>query len=71
MQNASVVTRIWKVNEGHPGRSSVGGAKPKLLDQLREALRSRHYSRQTEQTYCMWFKRFIYFHNIRSPVDGL
>jgi len=26
--------------------------KPKLPDQLRESLRSRHYSRRTEQTYC-------------------
>ena len=33
--------------------------KPKLLDPLQEALRSRHYSRRTEQTYCHWAKRFI------------
>jgi hypothetical protein len=33
--------------------------KPKLLDQLREAPRSRHYSRRTEQIYCHWVKRFI------------
>ncbi len=32
---------------------------PKLLDRLREALRTRHYSRRTEQTYCHWIKRFI------------
>jgi len=43
--------------------------KPKLLDSLREALRSRHYSRRTEQTYCHWVKRFIYFHNVRHPMD--
>jgi len=43
--------------------------KPKLLDCLREALRSRHYSRRTEQTYCHWVKRFIYFHNVRHPID--
>jgi integrase len=30
---------------------SVTATKPKLLDQLRRALRSRHYSRRTEQTY--------------------
>lgn len=28
--------------------------QPKLLDRMREALRSRHYSRRTEQTYCHW-----------------
>lgn len=43
--------------------------KPKLLDLLREALRSRHYSRRTEQTYCSWVKRFIYFHNLRHPKE--
>lgn len=26
-------------------------AEPKLLDRMREALRNRHYSRRTEQTY--------------------
>lgn len=41
--------------------------KPKLLDQLREALRSRHYSRWTEQTYCHWVRRFIFFHNGLLP----
>lgn len=43
--------------------------KPKLLDQLRQALRSRHYSRRTEQTYCLWVKRFIFFHNVRHPSE--
>jgi len=45
------------------------GQKPKLLDRLREALRSHHYSRRTEQTYCHWVKRFIFFHNMRHPAD--
>jgi integron integrase len=43
--------------------------KPKLLDRLREALRSRHYSRRTEQSYYHWVKRFIYFHNLRHPAE--
>ena len=42
---------------------------PKLLDRLREALRSRHYSRRTEQTYCHWVKRFIFFHKVRHPAE--
>jgi integron integrase len=45
------------------------GAKPKLLDRLREALRSRHYSRCTEQAYCLWVKRFIFFHHVRHPAE--
>ncbi|MGH7363678.1 MAG: phage integrase N-terminal SAM-like domain-containing protein, partial [Candidatus Methylomirabilales bacterium] len=43
--------------------------QPKLLDRLREALRSRHYSRATEQCYCHWVKRFIFFHNVRHPAE--
>jgi integron integrase len=42
---------------------------PKLLDQMREALRSRHYSRRTEQTYCQWVKRCIHFHHVRHPAE--
>jgi len=43
--------------------------QPKLLDRLCEALRARHYSRRTEQTYCCWVKRFVYFHNVRHPKE--
>jgi hypothetical protein len=49
--------------------AGVQDRKPKLLDRLREALRSRHYSRRTEQTYCQWVKRFIFFHNVRHPAE--
>jgi len=43
--------------------------RPKLLDRLREALRARHYSPRTEQTYRHWVKRFIFFHNVRHPAE--
>jgi integron integrase len=43
--------------------------QPKLLDRLREALRARHYSPRTEQTYRHWVKRFIFFHDVRHPVE--
>lgn len=42
---------------------------PKLMEQLHQPLRSRHYSRRTEQAYCHWDKRFIYFHNICHPAE--
>lgn len=42
---------------------------PKLLDQLRERIRYRHYSLRTEQAYVHWVKRFIYFHGKRHPRD--
>lgn len=53
----------------HLNLKPITKRKPKLLDQLREALRSRHYSHQTEKTYVMWVKRFIYFHNVRHPAE--
>lgn len=37
----------------------------RLLEQVRQTLRSRHYSRLTEQTHCQCDKRFIYFHKVR------
>jgi len=43
--------------------------KPKLLDQARIALRSRHYSKSTEQTYIHWIKRYIFFHKVRHPAE--
>jgi integron integrase len=43
--------------------------KPKLLDQLRHAIRLRHYSIRTEEAYVQWAKRFILFHNMRHPRD--
>ena len=42
---------------------------PKLLDQVRDKLRVKHYSIRTEQTYVDWIKRFIYFHDKRHPKE--
>ena len=42
---------------------------PKLLDQVRETLRTKHYSYRTEQTYVDCIKRFIMFHNKRHPQE--
>ena len=43
--------------------------KPKLLDQVRQAIRTRHYSPKTEESYAHWTKRFIFFHNKRHPAE--
>ncbi|MDO9556122.1 MAG: integron integrase [Coriobacteriia bacterium] len=40
---------------------------PKLMDQIRDALRARHYSVRTEQAYVLWSRRFIIFHGMRHP----
>lgn len=42
---------------------------PKLLDLLRNALRTRHCSRRTEQAYSQWVRRFIGFHGMRHPKE--
>lgn len=42
---------------------------PKLLDQVRDRLRVKHYSIRTEQVYVDWIKRFIWFHDKRHPKD--
>jgi integron integrase len=39
------------------------------MDQLVDALRSRHYSRRTEQAYSLWVRRYIRFHHMRHPRD--
>jgi integron integrase len=49
--------------------TNSGGGEPKLLDQLRGSLRAGHYSRRTEQAYCHWVRRFIFFHNVRHPAE--
>ena len=43
--------------------------QPRLLDQVRDALRVRHYSIRTEETYIQWIKRYIFFHNKTHPRD--
>lgn len=43
--------------------------QPRLLDQVRIAIRRRHYSYRTEQAYVHWIKRFIHFHGLRHPRD--
>ena len=43
-------------------------AKPRLLQQVRERLRTLHYSYRTEQQYLFWVRRFILFHGKRHPA---
>jgi len=54
-----------------PLRPQAGGAgpqKPRLLDQVHEAIRRVYYSRRTEEAYVHWIKRFIYFSGRRHPA---
>lgn len=42
---------------------------PKLIDQVRYALRTRHYSFKTEKAYIDWIKKYIFFHNKQHPLE--
>jgi integron integrase len=41
--------------------------KKKLLDQLKDEIRRRNYSRSTEKTYKQWIVRFVRYHNYTHP----
>jgi integron integrase len=41
--------------------------RPGLIEELRQVLRSKHYSRRTEQSYCNWVRRFVRYHRMRHP----
>ena len=43
--------------------------QPLLLDQVREAIRVRHYSYRTEQQHVAWIRRYILFHRRRHPRE--
>lgn len=43
--------------------------KRKLLDQVRDVIRLKHYSIRTEETYVTWIRRFILFHKKRHPSE--
>jgi integron integrase len=44
--------------------------KLKIMDQVRETLRYYHYAYRTEQSYCQWILRYIYFYEKKvHPKD--
>lgn len=46
---------------------NAGG--PKLMDQIHNILRRKHYSIHTERSYTSWIKQYIRFHKMRHPRD--
>ncbi len=56
-------------SDTRPASPDAGDRPPKLLDRLKEALRARHYSPRTENTYCQWVRRFIFYHDVRHPAE--
>jgi len=52
-----------------PGVMDLADRPPRLLDQVRRALRMRHYSPRTESAYVHWIVRYIRFHGVRHPNE--
>jgi len=50
-------------------KNSSTTKKPKLLDQVRITIRTKHYSKRTEESYVYWIKKFVLFHNKCHPKD--
>ena len=48
---------------------SIRNRPKRLLDQVREVMRVKHYSIRTEQAYIRWIKKFILFHGKRHPGE--
>src|SRR5688572_4039656 len=64
-------TRVRSQEMGQQPESDRGfpapPSGPRLLDRVREAIRRKHYSRRTEETYIHWIRRFIYHSGKRHP----
>ena len=56
------------IHPNFPDKSTTENP-PKLLEQVRNRLRVKHYSIRTEQAYTDWIKRYILFHGKRHPKD--
>jgi len=52
----------------HTALSAARSEAPRLLDQMRSAIRVRHYSIRTEEAYLGWVNRFFRFHR-RHPKE--
>jgi site-specific recombinase XerD len=53
--------------QGLVGRQEVEKRPRRLLDQVRDTIRVKHYAIRTEEAYVAWIKRYILFHNKRHP----
>jgi hypothetical protein len=59
---------IHRAGDGVWGKV-IPNPKLKLLDQVREVMRLKHYSIRTERCYCDWIRRYIHFHKMRSREE--
>jgi integron integrase len=48
---------------------TAAAREPRLLEQVRDLIRLKHYSIRTEASYLGWIRRFILYHGRRHPRD--
>lgn len=63
-----MVLSAQRLPSGTPVRTSPA-EQPRLLDRVRAAIRTRHYSLRTEEAYVGWIRRFVLFHHKRHPAE--
>lgn len=57
------------MSETNASDFSTSPSTPKLLEQVRQRLRVKHYALRTEQSYLSWIRNYIIFHNKRHPRE--
>jgi hypothetical protein len=66
--------KIYRLDQEHsattPAATSLSPQKPKLRDQVRQAIRTPQYSYITEKAHVRWNKRCIFFHPSRAVLAG-
>jgi hypothetical protein len=62
------ISRGGPLRAGGVGQA-VAPQKARLLDQVRDAIRTRHMSVRTEEAYVGWIRQFVLFHGKRHPVE--
>ena len=65
----SIFCSIYNNKYNEFNLNNMDKAPKKLLEQVRDTLRLKHYSIRTEKSYISWIKRYILFHNKRHPKD--
>jgi hypothetical protein len=61
----------WKRDTGVPLGLITPNPKLRVLDQVREVMRLKHYAIRTERSYCDWIKRYVRFHRMNSRAELL
>jgi len=62
-------TESRKISSFFEGDKMEKPPKKKLLDQVLDVIRLKHYSIRTEKAYVNWIRRYILFHNKRHPKE--